>query len=492
MVDVTHDGDDRRAEGEIGLVALVLTELEVERLEQLAVLVLGRDDLDDVVELLTEELERRVVDRLGRRHHLAEAEQHLHELGRVDADPVGEVGQRGAAGQPDGLAVALADAHAADRRGLHGLELLTTGPLRLAATARGAAGATEGALGLATLAGTTATWPTAAGETSAGTTGGTCTGTAGATWATATGRTTAAGSTGTTGTTGTAGATATGTTGATATGAATEGGRGLGHHRRVGTRHARAALGRRAGRTLSLGDGVATCGLGAGTRRGTAAHALARRERVVARTRARPGRPTGRGAGALGVSVPDSAAGASGSAGGSGATGGHGRLGGGRSLRLGGGGLGRCLDGLGLRFDLLGGCLRGAGFLGGCLLGSRLLLGRGGRGGGRGDGLQLVAVLLLEPHLDGKLDRRGGRLDELAHLLQLLENKLALDVVLLGEFVNSGLGHVSPSGLETLVRGVASKPLAVCANSSGSTHRVLMSCCSSLLLGLRSVRVRFR
>src|SRR6478735_8638415 len=52
VVDVTHDGDDRRADDEIVLVALVLTELEVEGLEQLAVLVLGRDDLDDVVELL--------------------------------------------------------------------------------------------------------------------------------------------------------------------------------------------------------------------------------------------------------------------------------------------------------------------------------------------------------------------------------------------------------------------------------------------------------
>ena len=73
VVDVTHDGHDRRAYDEVGLVALVLTELEVEGLEQLAVLVLGRDDLDDVVELLTEQLERRVVDRLGRGDHLAEA-----------------------------------------------------------------------------------------------------------------------------------------------------------------------------------------------------------------------------------------------------------------------------------------------------------------------------------------------------------------------------------------------------------------------------------
>ena len=41
---------------EVGLVALVLAELEVEGLEQLAVLVLGRDDLDVVVELGAEQL----------------------------------------------------------------------------------------------------------------------------------------------------------------------------------------------------------------------------------------------------------------------------------------------------------------------------------------------------------------------------------------------------------------------------------------------------
>ena len=64
MVDVTHDGDDRGTGDELLLVALVLAELEVEGLEQLAVLVLGRDDLDVVVELLAEQLQRLVVDRL--------------------------------------------------------------------------------------------------------------------------------------------------------------------------------------------------------------------------------------------------------------------------------------------------------------------------------------------------------------------------------------------------------------------------------------------
>ncbi len=93
-------------------------------------------------------------------------------------------------------------------------------------------------------------------------------------------------------------------------------------------------------------------------------------------------------------------------------------------------------------------------------------------------GEESLAVLLLEPHLDGKLDRRGGRLDELAHLLQLLENFLALDAVGLGEFVNSGLSHVSPSGLETRVpagSGAAegSRPLWVV-----QTHRKVLIECS--------------
>ena len=103
---------------------------------------------------------------------------------------------------------------------------------------------------------------------------------------------------------------------------------------------------------------------------------------------------------------------------------------------------------------------------------------------GRLGGEQRVAVLLLELHLDGELDRRGRGLDELAHRLQLLENFLALDAVGLGELVNSGLGHVSPCWPQTRLRGVVcSETVSGGANSSGSTHRVLMSCCSSSLVG---------
>src|SRR6185436_14517297 len=118
---------------------------------------------------------------------------------------------------------------------------------------------------------------------------------------------------------------------------------------------------------------------------------------------------------------------------------------------------------------LLGGCL-GAGPGGG--------RGGGGRGGGRrrGGGLQRVAVLLAETHLRGELYGRARRLDELAHLLELLENELALDSELLGEFVDSGLGHNSPSGLRP-DSGCFSDRYGVCkliASYSSSAHELLL------------------
>src|SRR3546814_1095332 len=57
-----------------------------------------------------------------------------------------------------------------------------------------------------------------------------------------------------------------------------------------------------------------------------------------------------------------------------------------------------------------------------------------------------VQTCALPIYLGGELDGRARRLDELTHLLELLENELALDSELLGELVNAGLGHNSPSG----------------------------------------------
>ena len=215
MVDVTHDRDDRRALREVFLAALVLAELDVEALQQLAVLVLGRDDLDVVVELRAEHLQRLVGDRLGGRHHLAQVEQHLDQRRHVHADLLAEVGQAGATGEPDLLAVTLPDAYATDLGCLHLIELLTTLLLGLAPTTSRTARAPEGALGATA---TAATAPPA-GRTARTTAGTAATGGAAAT-----------------GTTATAGGARTATVPAGAAG--TTQSRLLGHHRRVRTRHA--------------------------------------------------------------------------------------------------------------------------------------------------------------------------------------------------------------------------------------------------------------
>ena len=81
VVDVAHDGHDRRTDLEVFLV-LVLElglEVEIEALEELLVLVLGRDHLDLVAELVAEDLERRLVEGLGGRGHLAQVEEDGHE-----------------------------------------------------------------------------------------------------------------------------------------------------------------------------------------------------------------------------------------------------------------------------------------------------------------------------------------------------------------------------------------------------------------------------
>lgn len=120
VVDVTHDGDDRGTDHQVVLVALVLAELDVEGLEQLAVLLLRADDLNLVVHLAGKEVERLVGDGLGRGDHLAEVHHDRDERRRVGVDLLREVGERRATGETDRLAVAARQHHTADRRGLHG------------------------------------------------------------------------------------------------------------------------------------------------------------------------------------------------------------------------------------------------------------------------------------------------------------------------------------------------------------------------------------
>src|SRR4051812_39580232 len=171
VVDVTHDGHDRRTGRPVLLVALLVTEGEVEVLEQLAVLVLGADDLDDPVDLGTEQLQGVVVHRLRGGHHLAQVEQGGDQRGRLGADLLGEVGQRGAAGQPDGLPVAAGQGDAAHAGRRHRVELLTPLLLALAATDRPTTAGTAERTGRAGTGAATATAATAAATTEA-TTGG--------------------------------------------------------------------------------------------------------------------------------------------------------------------------------------------------------------------------------------------------------------------------------------------------------------------------------
>ena len=268
-----------------------------------------------------------------------------------------------------------------------------------------------------------------------------------------------------TGTSGTAATRAAGTT--LSTWAATEGSRGLGHHRGVGPGHA-VATRRRAGRAVVARAGAGTRS-GAGRGGGPATHALGRGERVVARAGStRTGRTRTRlEAGSLargGCGVGVAAVGV--------------RLGGVPGVRLRrslhlrlrrqvlGLGRGRLGHGTRPRTWLEAGCrLLGSGLLGrrllwlwlgsrrlgldrlggDCLLGRRLLgclLGRLGRCLGK----QVGAVLVFELLLDGRLHRRAGCLHELTQVVQHLEDVLRRDVVLLGEFMDSDLGHVVPPG----------------------------------------------
>ena len=292
-------------------------------LEQLAVLVLGRDDLDVEVQLLAQQAQRVVIDRLGGRDHLAELEHHGDQVGRRAVDPLGEVGQRGAAGQPDDRAVAAREPHATDRGGLHVLVLLALGALGLPALRRATTGATEGAgrsaatgaTGTTTTTGTTRRTSTGTAGTVATGTAGTRTGTSRAAGTEATGAAagtcaTGSGATRTTGSaTGTTG-TCSGTAGtcARATGAAWHSGtdrRTRGHRARVGTRATGAGRGGRTRRRRRTGRGrgrATHAGTGEGVvpgpgPGGRAAHAGAP-VGVVARTRTRSrarGRATRRG-----------------------------------------------------------------------------------------------------------------------------------------------------------------------------------------------------
>ena len=151
MVDVTHDGDHRGPGFEVGLDALVLAEFDVEAFEKFAVLILGRDHLNVVVQFSTEQFQRLVTHGLGGGDDLTQAEQRRHQGRGVHVDPLGEVRQGRPARQSDSPTIAHGDLGATQRGCCHIVEFLPLGALGLAALAAGAPAeaATAGAGGAA-------------------------------------------------------------------------------------------------------------------------------------------------------------------------------------------------------------------------------------------------------------------------------------------------------------------------------------------------------
>src|SRR6266508_3651830 len=147
VVDVAHHGHHRWTSHQ-PLLGDLRVEVDVEAGEQLAVLVLGADDLHLEAEVLAEQQQGLVGARLGRRHHLAQVEHLLDQRARVGVDLLGEVRQRGATRQAYHLALTARGTRAHRRRG-QVVELLPALLLGLAAAGGLAAGATEGARGTA-------------------------------------------------------------------------------------------------------------------------------------------------------------------------------------------------------------------------------------------------------------------------------------------------------------------------------------------------------
>ena len=126
MIDVAHDGDDRRARPQILiLLQFLFIQIDVELLQQLLILLFGGHDLDVPADFLAEDLEGGLIQGLRCRGHFAEMEQHGDKGRRIDVDLLGQIGQGRALTQTDGLSVTGRNANAADDRGLHLLEFLT-------------------------------------------------------------------------------------------------------------------------------------------------------------------------------------------------------------------------------------------------------------------------------------------------------------------------------------------------------------------------------
>ena len=126
VVDMAHDGDDRRTRLQIlVLLQFLFVQVDVELLQQLLVFLFGGHDLDVPADFLAEDLERGLIQGLGGRGHFTKVEQHGDQRRRIDVDLLGQIGEGRTLTQTDFLSVAGRNAHAADDRSLHLLEFLT-------------------------------------------------------------------------------------------------------------------------------------------------------------------------------------------------------------------------------------------------------------------------------------------------------------------------------------------------------------------------------
>jgi hypothetical protein len=128
VVDVAHDRDDRRALDEVGR--------RRRRASSSLVLLGDGDDLDLLVELVGEQLDRLVGERLRERRHLAQAHELLDDLGDRDAEVLGDVLDRRAGGDPDEVGRLLGGA--VDRGERLGLEVATATATAATTAARAA------------------------------------------------------------------------------------------------------------------------------------------------------------------------------------------------------------------------------------------------------------------------------------------------------------------------------------------------------------------
>ena len=93
VVDVAHDGNDRRARLEILVILqFFLVKVDVELLEQFLVFLFCGDELDVPADLFAQNLEGLLIQGLGGGSHLTQVEEHGDQRGLVDVDLLRKIG----------------------------------------------------------------------------------------------------------------------------------------------------------------------------------------------------------------------------------------------------------------------------------------------------------------------------------------------------------------------------------------------------------------